>query len=116
MEKFLLIVREDLQMLGKLTEEERYMGIREMSKWVEEFALSGNYQNGEPLWVAGRYVSKDYVLSDGPFIEAKEGVSGFMTMTAENLDQAASIAQTCPKVIKGEMQIEVRPIIQVKNA
>jgi hypothetical protein len=115
MERFLLIVREDLKMIGRMTEEERYVGMREMTKWVEEFVQAGNYQSGEPLFATGRYVGKDYVLSDGPFIEAKEGISGYMVFNAENIDQATSIAQSCPKLIRGELQLEIRPIMQVKN-
>jgi hypothetical protein len=48
-------------------------------------AESGNYVRGEPLAVTGRYVSQHEVLSDGPFIEAKEGVSGYDIILAENL-------------------------------
>jgi hypothetical protein len=111
MEKFLLIVKQDVQRLALLTKEEMNANIREMTMWVEELAQSGNYVNGEPLMNIGRYVSRDQVLSDGPFIEAKEAISGYITIAAENIDQAASIAQTCPKVIKNELILEVRPIL-----
>jgi hypothetical protein len=111
MEKFLLIVKEDVQRLALLTKEEMNANIREMTMWVEELAQSGNYVNGEPLMHIGRYVSRDQVLSDGPFIEAKEAISGYITIAAENIDQAASIAQTCPKVIRNELILEVRPIL-----
>lgn len=110
MEKFLLIVREDLVRLSKLTEEEFNANIREMTRWSEELAQSGNFVTGEPLSIRGKYVSKDNVLSDGPFIEAKEAVSGYIIIKAENLSQAAAIAQNCPKVLRGDMILEVRPI------
>jgi len=111
MEKFLLIVREDVQKIARLTKEEWNANIREMSDWVEELAQSGNYVSGEPLLTIGRYVSRDHVLSDGPFIEAKEAVSGFIMIKAENLNQAAAIAQTCPRVIRNELILEVRPVL-----
>lgn len=116
MEKFLLIVRDDVQRLSKLSKEEMNANILEMTLWVEELAQSGNWVNGEPLMHLGRYVSRDNVLSDGPFIEAKEAVSGYITIRAENLNQAVSIAQTCPKVIKNETVIEVRPIMVMDEA
>jgi hypothetical protein len=115
MEKFLLLVREDLNIMRQINEEERYRGVRQMLKWVESLAESGNYIGGEPLLTTGKYVSRDKVLSDGPFIEAKEGVSGYIFLQAENLEQAASIAQTCPLVLQDKMHMEVRPIMTLNN-
>src|ERR1700746_1912207 len=112
MEKFLLIVREEMEKLSKLSEDQRLANIREMTKWVEELSLTGNYVMGEPLRPVGTYVSKDRILTDGPFIESKEAVSGFIMINAENLNQAVSIAQNCPKVLNGELTLEVRPIFK----
>ncbi len=77
MEKFILIIREDLGKLNKMTDEERFSNIPMMIKWVDSLIESGNYVKGEPLLIKGRYVSKDQILSDGPFIEAHEGISGY---------------------------------------
>ncbi|MBS1598138.1 MAG: hypothetical protein JST75_07915 [Bacteroidetes bacterium] len=115
MEKFLLIIREDLSKLKKWDQEERYDGIRQMDSWVKSLAQNGNYISGDALHIKGGYVSKDQVLSDGPFIEAKEGVSGIIFMGAKNLQDAVSIAQTCPLVKTGNMAIEVRPLMEVKD-
>ena len=106
----MLIVREDLERLSKLTDEERFSNIPMMLKWIKSLAESGNYVGGEPLAISGRYVSKDSVLSDGPFIEAKEGITGYDIILAENINQAVSIAQTCPMVMRGLAIREVRPI------
>src|ERR1051326_3918622 len=109
MEKFLLLIREDIERLRNApeTHEKR---IQQMVKWVEMLGESGNYLGGEPLGTQGKYVSKDTVLSDGPFIEAKESISGYVFLNAENLEQAVSMAQTCPYVMDGTMVIEVRPV------
>lgn len=107
----MLIVREDMKRLRQLTDEERFANIPEMLKWIESIAESGNYVGGEPLAMTGRYVSKSNVLSDGPFIEAKEGICGYDIILAENINQAVSIAQTCPMVMKGMAIREVRPIM-----
>ena len=115
MEKFLLIIREDLNKLRNWSEEERYDGIREMDVWVKTLAQKGNYISGDALHITGSYVSKDKVLSDGPFIEAKEGISGIIFMEANDLRDAVSIAQTCPLVQSGKMAIEVRPLMGVKD-
>jgi hypothetical protein len=110
MEKFLMIIREDLEKMRKLSNEERFSNIPMMLEWVDSLIASGNYLRGEPLLVSGRYVSKDQILTDGPFIESREGVSGYEIIMAESLDQAAAIAQTCPLVQSGLAVREVRPI------
>jgi hypothetical protein len=111
----MLIIREDLKKLGQLTDEERFSNIPEQLKWIKSIADSGNYVGGEPLAIEGRYVSRSEVLSDGPFIEAKEGISGYDIILAENLNQAVSIAQMCPLVMKGLAVIEVRPVRLPEN-
>jgi hypothetical protein len=115
MEKFMFLIREDLAARERLTPEEFDKNIQIMTKWLESLAQSGNYLSSDPLQNAGKYVARDYVLSDGPFIEAKESVSGFFLIAAENLEQAAAIAQSCPHVLNGPMVIEVRPIMILPN-
>ena len=115
MEKFLFIIREDLNKLKKWSLEERYNGMREMDAWVRSLVQNGNYITGDALHIKGCYVSKDHVLSDGPFIEAKEGISGFIFVEARDLYNAVALAKTCPLVHRGDMAIEVRPQMDVKD-
>ncbi len=115
MEKFLFIIREDLSKLKQWNEEERYNAILEMDKWVKSLVEKGKYISGDALRIAGSYVNKSRVLSDGPFIEAKEGISGIIFMEATDLQDAISLAQTCSFVQNGDMAIEVRPLMGVKD-
>ncbi|WP_221392361.1 YciI family protein [Dyadobacter sp. NIV53] len=115
MEKFLLLIREDVKKESGLSEEEFNKNIETMTRWVENLAETGNYISGEPLKPEGKYVGNEHIISDGPFIEAKEAISGYVFIRAENIDQAASIAKTCPEVIDGRIVIEVRPIIEMEK-
>lgn len=112
MEKFLLILREDIRAREHMLPEESDKSIQAMVQWVESLAQSGNYISSGGLLNEGRYVAKDYVLSDGPFIEAKEAIGGYMMINAENLEQASAIVQTCPLVLNDGAIMEVRPIRQ----
>jgi len=100
-------------MLKQIGNKGRYDNMRDMMKWVESLAESGNYGGGEPLVLAGKYVSQGDILSDGPFIETKEGISGYIFLLAENIEQAAHIAQSCPLVMQNRMILEVRPIMKI---
>jgi hypothetical protein len=46
MEKFMLIVREDLASMRKMTDEERFANIPMMLKWVDSLIETGNYIRG----------------------------------------------------------------------
>jgi hypothetical protein len=115
METFLFIIREDLAKLRLRSEDERYEVIREMDIWVKSLVKRRIYEGGDALRIEGSYISKNKVVSDGPFIEAKEGISGFITVAANDLADAVSIGQTCPLVHSGQMAIEVRPLMGVKD-
>ena len=111
MEKFILIVRADLEKLRKIREEERYTDWPDMLDWVKSLIASGNRVEGGPLSISGMLVSNNEVLSDGPFIESKEAILGYDVILAENLEHAVSIAQTCPMVVRGLAIRDVRPFL-----
>jgi hypothetical protein len=116
MQKFMLIIREDLTKLKQATETERYEDILIMDAWVRSLVAKGNYvRGGDALQIKGSYVNKEQVLSDGPFIEAKEGISGFIFVEALDLADAVSIAQSCTHVQNGDMAIEVRPVMNLDD-
>lgn len=107
----MFIVREDLKKISQLTDEQRLANVPPPLDWIQSLIESGNYVTGEALSLEGRYVSKADVLSDGPFIEAKEGISGYDIILAENMEQAVSMAQTNPLVTSGAAIIEIRPFL-----
>ena len=49
MEKFLLLIREEVERLEKMSNEEIDRCIRTMNGWAETLAASGNFISSEPL-------------------------------------------------------------------
>ena len=49
----------------------------------------------------------DVVMTDGPFVEAKEHIGGFWVITAADLDEALALAAQGSKACGGP--VEVRP-------
>ena len=45
--------------------------------------------------------------ADGPFIEIKELVGGYMILSAEGLDDAVGIARLCPGLVRPGSGVEV---------
>ena len=64
-----------------------------------ETATTVRVQNGETL------------LTDGPFIDAKEHLGGYLVMELENLDAAIEIAARVPAARMGGA-VEVRPLVE----
>ncbi|NGN68524.1 transcription initiation protein [Streptomyces sp. A7024] len=56
-----------------------------------------------------RVQGDEVLLSDGPFIEAKEYVAGIDIIEVDNLDEAIALASRHPAALAGE-SIEVRPV------
>ena len=55
------------------------------------------------------------LLTDGPFVAAKEFLGGLFVVEAENLDTAIDIAARLPVARLGGA-VEVRPIMELENA
>jgi hypothetical protein len=64
-----------------------------------ESATTVRVQDGEAL------------LSDGPFVDAKEYLGGLFVLEADNLDAATAIAARVPAARMGGA-VEVRPIVE----
>jgi hypothetical protein len=51
------------------------------------------------------------LLSDGPFVEAKEHLGGYVVVEAEELDEALEVAARIPAARMGGA-VEVRPVVE----
>ena len=108
----MLFFREDLERLRTISQEEEQKEIQMMVQWVEELSRAGNFVSGEPLEPEGRLARPEGIVHNGPYMELKEGVSGFMIISAETIDQAAELAQACPCLGTSLKSVEVRPILK----
>ena len=48
--------------------------------------------------------------TDGPFVEAKEVVGGFMILAAKNVEEAMDVARQCPGAVTPGSSLEIREI------
>lgn len=53
------------------------------------------------------------LVTDGPYSEAKEAVTGLLIIAAVDADEATAIASGCPFLTRGG-SVEVRPIAQLE--
>ena len=111
MNKYMLILFEKGGEYDSMSPEEYQKEFEAHGKWMEE--LGERYVSGEPLEPPALTVrGKEKVVTDGPFVEAKELVGGFYIIKAESLAEAAEISKGCP-VLRLGGSIEVREIMKM---
>lgn len=74
------------------------------NEWREQFAdniddLGGKLGDGTLVTKAAD--------TDGPFVEVKELIGGYMIVTADDLDQAIEVASGCPGLVGEHSGVEV---------
>jgi len=79
--------------------------------WIRDLEKRGHLANpGQPLARTGRVVrGPAREVTDGPYVEAKDMVLGFLVVEAVDLAQAAELAAGCP-LVAGGGSVEVRPV------
>lgn len=81
--------------------------------WIGGIAAEGKLlDRGSRLADEGNVVRPAKIVTDGPYIETKETVGGFITVQTESLDEATEIAKGCP-ILSAGGNVEVRPIIRM---
>jgi hypothetical protein len=78
--------------------------------WIATLEAGGHLKpGGIPLDTTGRVVRKDRVVTDGPYVEAKDLVIGLIVVEARDVEQAIELAHGCP-IVQGGGSIEIRPV------
>ena len=75
--------------------------------WKDKFAKNIVDLGGR---LGGGGVATAETTTDGPFVESKEIVGGFMIIQANSLTQAMAVARECPGVVMPGSSVEVREI------
>jgi hypothetical protein len=111
--KYMLLIYDEEQVWGKLSETEQEKIYGEYRRFTQEITSSGHYMAGSQLHPTSAATSvriKDgkMVTTDGPFAETKEQLGGYYLIEAKHLDEAIGIAARIPSARMGT--IEVRPL------
>lgn len=96
-----------------LSPEEIQKVMNQLMNWFEGLHRQGKIKAGQPLGEGGRTVSgrKGRTVADGPFMESKEAVGGYLILQVSGLDEAVAIAKGYPCLDCGGI-VEVRPIAE----
>lgn len=85
--------------------------------WFAEIGRDGKLLGGEELQPSNtattiRHQEGRPLVTDGPFMESKENVAGFVTIDVADLDEAIAIAKKWPPQ---DQSVEIRPVVIHEN-
>ena len=114
MAKYLLMLRDNGTYNG-LSAEEMQKIFERYRSWSGKLRAEGKITGGEKLRDhQGRVMKRNgskLAITDGPFAEAKEVIGGFFIVDAKNYDEALSVANGCPHLDFGTIEVrEIEPM------
>lgn len=94
------------------TPEQAQKSMQAWLAWIRQLEANGHLKNpGQPLDAGGKVVrGKKRVVTDGPYVEAKDMILGFIIVEARDLAQATELAHGCP-MLEGAGSVEIRPVM-----
>ena len=101
MAKFVLLLRDNGSFPGDMSAEEMQGVIGRYREWIGGIKGKGEkLRDGE-----GRVVSPKFNVTDGPYVETKEVVGGFLTIDANDYDEAVRLCKDSPHLSFGSIEI-----------
>jgi len=114
--KYMLIIAGADDSWGHLTEAEQGALYEKVRAWWNEHSGTGEILDGHELQPGStattirRNQSGEVTVTDGPFVEGKEVVSGYSEIEVADLDEALRMVKTWP----GCPIVEIRPVEETR--
>jgi hypothetical protein len=115
MNEYLLIIHRDISREGSPSAQQLQEVIKPFQDWIGGIAAQNKLAAPPKRWDgAGKIVKQNNVVTDGPYAEIKEAVTGTILIRANDYEEAAEIAKGCP-VLKWGAVVEVRMALPTPN-
>ncbi|HSZ71094.1 MAG TPA: YciI family protein [Cytophagaceae bacterium] len=112
MKEFLLVFRRDFDSTEAQPSPEQFQAMmKNWQDWMGSLAAQNKLANsGNRLSSEGRVVKPNNIVTDGPYVELKEAIGGYIILQADSIEEATELSKGCPILaIKGN--VEVRTIL-----
>jgi hypothetical protein len=114
MKEYLLLFRGGDAMKG-MSAEEMQVHMQQWMQWMGELNAKGKFSGAQPLINTGKVITgTKKVVSDGPFMEGKEMVGGYLILKAGNYDEEVQLSNDCPVLAFVDGTVEVREIQELQ--
>lgn len=115
MKEYLLLFRGGEGRMSIKSPEEQQSHMQKWMQWMGNLTQQGKFIGAQPLNSTGKQISGNKkIVTDGPFMEGKEMVGGYLICKADSYDAAVEISKECPILDFEDGVVEVREIQELK--
>jgi hypothetical protein len=114
MAKFMYLFRSNPTAYRSMSPEQMQQTMKKWMDWKDTLQRNGHVQQlGERLDATGKVVrGKSKAVTDGPYVEVKDYIQGYMLLEAKDMDQALELAKGCP-ILESDGTVEIRPFVSM---
>jgi len=113
MNDYLMVFRQDptASSLAQPSPEKMQSIMKQWQDWMGGIAAQDKLSSsGNRLAAEGKVVKANHVVTDGPYVELKEAVGGYIMVKAGSLQEATDLAKGCP-IFDSNGSVEVRTVV-----
>ena len=112
MQEFMFVFRLDLAKEAEQMPPEKMQALwKAWQDWTAGITAQNKMGGtGKRLGTTGKVIRPSNVVTDGPFVEVKEALAGYMFVKANSLEEAVALTKGCPNLTMGG-SIEIRPVL-----
>lgn len=116
MKEFLMVFRRDYNKNEAPPSPEQMQAMmKQWQDWMGGLAAQNKLaSSGNRLSSEGRVVKPGNIITDGPFVETKEAVGGYIMVQTADINEAAELAKGCP-ILKQQGSVEIRTVIPMEG-
>ena len=116
MSKYMYLFRSNPEAYRSISPEQMQQITKKWMDWKDTLEKNGHiHQFGERLDGSGKVIrsggrGKDISVTDGPYVEVKDFVQGYLMVEAKDIDEAVKLAKSCP-ILETDGTVEIRPFV-----
>jgi hypothetical protein len=115
MKEYLFLFRGGDTAMSRESPEKWQAHMQRWMEWMGDLSKKEKFIGAQPLDTSGKLIKgSKKVVSDGPFLEGKEMVGGYLMCKAVSYEEAVEMAKGCPILEFDDGTIEVREIQELK--
>ncbi len=115
MKDFLFLFRGGDHVTLQQSPEKWQAHMQKWMQWMGDLQTKGQLIGAQPLNETGKIVTGNKkVVTDGPYMEGKEMVGGYLMCKAADYNEAVEISKGCPILEFTDGIVEVREIQELK--
>jgi hypothetical protein len=116
MKEYMMIFRNEKNENAPMpSPEQMNEAVKQWQSWIGGIAAKGKFSGTNRLMDEGKTLKANKIVTDGPYVEGKEMVGGYLIVKANSLDEATEMAKGCPYLVQGAGNVEIRSVMPIDS-